>query len=202
MLRFLVIVGSTRQGRRGKAVADWFLTHARRLSPAQWEEADLAALNLPWYESAMSPAFGPLDPDPRVQRWARMVADSDAFVWVTPEYNHGYPAALKNAIDHLYREWVRKPVAIISYGAGSGGVRAVEQLRQVAVELQMAPIRFSVHLPVIRQLINDQGVVEAPDAVPGIAQVVEDLAWWARALKAAREETLAEAATESAGSSS
>jgi NAD(P)H-dependent FMN reductase len=194
MLRFLVVVGSTRQGRRGRAVADWFLTHARRLSADRWDLADLAELNLPWYESAMSPAFGPVDPDPRVQAWARMVAESDAFVWVTPEYNHGYPAALKNAIDHLYREWVRKPVAIISYGAGSGGVRAVEQLRQVAVELQMAPIRFSVHLPMIRQLMNDEGEVVAPDAVPGIAQVVEDLTWWARALKAAREEALAEAA--------
>jgi NAD(P)H-dependent FMN reductase len=187
MLKFLVVVGSTREGRRGKAVAEWFLEQARHVSADDWREVDLAEMALPWFRSAASPAAGSLDPHPALAAWSRLVAESDGFVWVTAEYNHGYPAALKNAIDHLYREWVRKPVALVSYGGPAGGARAAEQLRQVAVELQMAPTRFGIHLPMVGRLMDAAGHLAAPDAVAGVAPLVEDLRWWALALKVARE---------------
>jgi NAD(P)H-dependent FMN reductase len=185
-LQLLVVVGSTRRGRRGRAVADWFLEGARRLGGADWLLADLAEIPLPWFESERSPAVGQPDGHHAVQTWRRLVDSSDGFVWVTPEYNHGYPAALKNAIDHLYHEWVRKPVALVSYGGYAGGARAAEQLRLVAVELQMAPIRPSIVLPRVGLLMNPEGRLEAPELEPAIQDVADDLRWWAEALKAAR----------------
>ena len=188
MPKLLLVVGSTREGRRGRVIADWFLERAQELGIAEWSVADLAELDLPWFASAKSPAYaGPAD-DPAVKRWAAMVQESDGFAWVASEYNHGYAAPLKNAIDHLYKEWVRKPVAMVTYGGYAGGARAAEQLRQVAVELQMAPIRFGVHLPLPLGLVTPEGALDVPDSLAAsVGDTVRDLVWWADALKTARE---------------
>ena len=115
-------------------------------------------------------------------------------MFVTPEYNHGYPAVLKNALDHLYREWGHKPAAVASYGASSGGYRAVEQLRQVFVELRMVPVREQVGVPTVWEAfdaeghIRDEGLSRAADAM------LNELVWWATTLKPTRAIRLAEAA--------
>jgi NAD(P)H-dependent FMN reductase len=191
MTKLLVVVGSTREGRRGRAVADWFLARARAATPeAEWAVADLGALDLPWFRSSRSPGYGPLDPHPSVARWAALVGASDGFVWVGAEYNHGYAAPLKNAIDHLYGEWARKPVAMVTYGGVAGGARAAEQLRLVAVELQMAPVRVGVHLQLMGIMTPDGGLAPTPPQDMAADQTAQDLLWWANALKAARAATV------------
>jgi NAD(P)H-dependent FMN reductase len=116
------------------------------------------------------------------------MAQGDGYVFVTPEYNFGYPAVLKNALDHIYHEWNNKPVGFVSYGGGAGGSRAVQQLRQVVVELQMAPIRAGIVIPFARRLFDESGGIK-DEAYDGRANaLLEQLLWWTRALKAARAE--------------
>lgn len=184
--RIVVVVGSTRQGRRGRAVADWFMSHVQQAHPeASWELADLAACGLPWMEEAVPPSVQESG-HPAVKAWAELIRGADGFVWITAEYNHGYPASLKNAIDLLYHPWVRKPVAMVSYGGGAGGSRAAEQLRQVAVELQMVPTRFGVVVPGIWQALDEHGVPKDTLLAKSVDALADDLTWWARALHAAR----------------
>ena len=122
---------------------------------------------------------------PEAETWSENVARADGYVIVTPEYNHGYPAVLKNALDHLYTEWTRKPVAFVGYGGLAGGVRSIEQLRQVVVELQMAPIRYDVVIPRARRVFADGA--PADEVYASLAnRMLDQLAWWARALKQAR----------------
>ena len=125
--------------------------------------------------------------DEQAQRWAEVVGRADGFVIVTPEYNHGYPAVLKSALDAVYREWNRKPVAFVSYGGWSAGTRGVQQLRQIAIELQMAPIRASVAMQFAQRLFDAEGTLQNPDLFNTAATaLLDDLSWWAHALRAAR----------------
>jgi NAD(P)H-dependent FMN reductase len=131
-----------------------------------------------------------------VQKWAAKIKEGDAFIIVTPEYNHGYPAVLKNAMDVIYPEWNRKPVGFVAYGSAMGA-RSVEQLRQVAVELQMAPIRNAIHIPVDIFFAAMMGKgVQGPEMFEPIRKgpmgdpverFFNDLLWWARVLKYGRE---------------
>jgi NAD(P)H-dependent FMN reductase len=115
------------------------------------------------------------------------VASADAFVFVTPEFNHGYPASLKSALDAVYVEWAAKPATFVSYGGAAGGVRAVEQLRQVLVELHAVPIRDAVLLPLARQLFDTEGTLIDPEGLaPSVKATLDHLLWWAHALRAAR----------------
>jgi NAD(P)H-dependent FMN reductase len=146
-IRIGVIVGSTRPKRFSEKPAGWICEELRAHDAVEAELMDLRGYPLPFFQEPVSPAS---QSEPYrhsiVQKWTAKVASMDGFVIVTPEYNHGYPAVLKNALDYVYREWNGKPVGFVSYGS-VGGARAVEQLRQVAVELQMIPIRPSVHIP-------------------------------------------------------
>ena len=155
-----VILGSTRQGRHGDKVANWFMHHAGARDDISVELVDLADWPLPFFDSPVPPAYAP-SPDPRTRAWAAKVAEADGYVLVTPEYNHGYPAVLKNALDHLYREWNGKPVGFVGYGGPGGGVRAVEQLRQVVVELSMFPLRHQVILANAYAAFDDTGTLTA-----------------------------------------
>ena len=121
--RILIILGSTRQNRQGATVGRWSAGRASRHSGAVFESVDLRDWPLPFLDSPVPPAFGQYDPAAR--RWAETMDAADGFVFVTPEYNHGHPAVLKNALDHLYREWGHKPAAIVSYGAAGAGTRGV-----------------------------------------------------------------------------
>jgi NAD(P)H-dependent FMN reductase len=146
MTRIAIITGSTRIHRRGKAVADWALTTARQVIPesVEVEQVDLAAFGLPVLDEPAPAMFGIVKHE-HTKRWAEAIGSYDGYVFVTAEYNHGVPGALKNAIDYLFYEWNDKAVGFVSYGV-NGGVRAVEQLRQVAAELKLADVRTQVAL--------------------------------------------------------
>jgi NAD(P)H-dependent FMN reductase len=177
----LVILGSTREGRIGERVARWLMRQLRR-----WPEADFVLVDLRDYPLPIYEGPSPDHRDAAVQRWVDKVAAADGYIVVTPEYNHGYPAALKSALDHAYQEWNRKPVAFVSYGGHAAGYRAVEQLRLVAVELQMVPIREQVAIQSPWTAFDAQGELSRSGADEAVQRMVDDLLWWARALRQAR----------------
>jgi|SRR5205823_3098406 len=119
--------------------------------------------------------------------WSEQVARADGYVLVTPEHNHGYPAPLKNALDHLFSEWNRKPVGFVSYGAAAGGLRPVEQLRQVAIELEMAPVRRHVAIPRVWEALDGSGAPRDPQLAEQAHALLDEMAWWATALRGARQ---------------
>jgi NAD(P)H-dependent FMN reductase len=149
-----VIIGSTRPGRVGLGIADWFVEEARAHGGFDVRVVDLAELALPLLDEPHHPRLGRYVHD-HTHAWSAIIDSSDAIVMVTPEYNAGYPAALKNAIDYLSREWAHKPVGFVSYGGVSGGTRAVQQLKQVVTMLKMLPVVEAVTLPFVTQHITD-----------------------------------------------
>jgi NAD(P)H-dependent FMN reductase len=162
MATLTVITGSTRPGRAGAAIAEWFAGHARACGCfANVGETDLAELNLPMLDEPNHPRLHQYS-QPHTIAWSETVQGSDAFVLVTPEYNHGYPAPLKNALDFLSQEWSHKPVAFISYGGLAAGTRAVQQLIEVVTALGMVPINRAVAIPFFNRLIDDTNRL-APD---------------------------------------
>ena len=185
-----VIVGSTREGRFSEKPAKWILQHLRKRKGVDARLLDLRDFPMPFFDQPATPAT-PGRPDFEhdvVQKWTAAIAESDGFVFVTPEYNYGPPAVLKNAIDWVYPEWRRKAVCFVSYG-NAGGARGVQQLRQNVIELQLAPIRSSVHIPVATLLAHYQGGdVDAglAELDPPAGAMIDDLLWWTAALKTAR----------------
>ncbi|MFJ8232361.1 NADPH-dependent FMN reductase [Streptomyces sp. NPDC094448] len=178
-MRLAVILGSNRHGRFGPVIADWFLEHTAVRSDFTTEVVDVAATDLPT-------SF-----EPAAHEGARAVAASlaaaDAFIVVTPEFNHSYPAALKNLIDWHGPEWYAKPVAFVSYGGVSGGLRAVEHLRQVFAELHATTVRSTVSFADAHTHFDAEGRHRDPERCDAAAKgMLDQLAWWARALKEAR----------------
>ena len=148
-LKLAIILGSTRPGRNGKAVADWVLEKAKARTKAGYELVDLADYPLPHLDEAMPPTLGQYAGE-HTKAWAAKIGSYDGFVFVTPEYNHSTSGVLKNAIDYLYAEWNNKAAAFVSYGS-LGGARAIEHLRGVCSELQIAHVRQpqrGLHVPV------------------------------------------------------
>jgi len=186
--RIGIVIGSTREGRFGDKPAHWIHEIATQRSDLDIELIDLRDHPLPFFNEPMSPAWAPVKNE-AARRWADKLATLDGLIVVTPEYNHGPSAVLKNAFDYAYKEFIRKPIGFVGYG-GVGAARAVEQLRLVAVELQMAPVRNAVHIGMVEFLgIWQQG--KTFDDFPHLAQaangMLDDIAWWTRALKTARE---------------
>lgn len=181
----LVILGSTRQGRNGDAVAQWLMSRLYARFDATFELVDLREIALPFFDAPAGPAYGAVAAEAR--GWADRVQAADGFIFITPEYNHGYPAPLKNAIDHLYREWGHKPAAIVSYGGLAGGYRAAEQLRQVLVELKVVPVREQVGVPAIWAAFDEAGEPRDAGLDGAIDAMATELLWWATALIPARE---------------
>ena len=185
-----IILASIRENRFGDKPAKWIMEHAEKQEGVSAELLDLRDYQLPIFAEGISPSqikgdYG----KPDVDRWAKKISEADAFIIVTPEYNHGYPSALKNNIDYIYKEWNKKSVGFVAYGS-TGGARAISQLKQVAVELQMSPIRTSVHIFFPWNLVDEKGELKpgALDVNEKSAQIMFDqLLWWARALKVARE---------------
>ncbi len=176
-----VILGSTRQGRFGDRVAEWFVAETRDRTDASIELVDLRDWPLPFFDQPVPPMAGDYA-DPAQRRWGEKVAAADGFVIVTPEYNHGYPAVLKNALDHLYAEWVGKPVGFVGYGGPGGGIRAVEQLRQVVIELGMLPTRAQVAIPRVYQAF-EAGPPDASHLRRSAAGVLDEVVALARRLR-------------------
>ncbi|MEJ1202782.1 MULTISPECIES: NAD(P)H-dependent oxidoreductase [unclassified Streptomyces] len=182
VLRLAVIIGSSREGRTGPAVARWFVEEARSSAMFDIDVLDLAGVELP-----LSLTHGPGPGSAEVLgAVAGRLESADAFVVITPEYNHSFTAPMKNLIDWHRTEWQAKPVAFVSYGGLSGGLRAVEQLRQVFAELHATTIRDTVSFHGIREHIGDDGALSAPGATVPAKVMLEKLQWWAAALKDAR----------------
>lgn len=189
-----IILGSTRQNRFSDKPGAWMLGETKKKDGIESELLDLRDYPMPFYDEPMSPAMikdGAYSNE-IVKRWAAKIKEADAFIIVTPEYNHGTSGVLKNALDSVYAEWNNKPVSFVSYG-GVSGARAVEQLRTVAIELQMAPIRSAVHIPGGPwNLLDEHGNLKEAVFVPfekSAAAMLDQLLWWARALKTAREQS-------------
>jgi NAD(P)H-dependent FMN reductase len=184
-LKIKVIVGSTRANRFSEKTSQWILQGAQQRLDFEVELLDLRDYALPFFEEAMPPGMAKDSYDhPEVARWRDKIREADGFIVCTPEYNHGYPAVLKNALDYVYFAWNRKAMAFVSWG-GAGGARAVEQLRLVAVELGMTPLRSAVHIP-NPWFIRDIAELDTDVYQRGAASLLDELAWWAGALRAAR----------------
>ncbi len=185
-----VIVGSTRVGRFSDKPATWIAEELKKHEGLSVEIVDLQDYEMPFFNEPVSPSYKS-EPykNEAVARFTAKIAEGDAFVIVTPEYNHSTSGVLKNAMDWVYQEWNNKPVAFVSYGS-VGGARAVEQLRLVAVELQMAPMREAVHFVGNEFFPVLFGKAEASDmfakATDQASKMIAQLSWWARALKNAR----------------
>ncbi|MEH1122951.1 NADPH-dependent FMN reductase [Micromonospora sp. CPCC 206061] len=158
MPRLTVIIASTRPGRIGGRVADWFTGIARDHSGFDVSVADLAEINLPFLDEPHHPSEGRYLHE-HTRRWSATIAEADAFVFVMPEYNFGFSAPLKNAIDYLYHEWQYKPVAFVSYGMTSAGLRAVQMIKQVVTTLKMMPVTEAVSIP-LRQAVDADGQLQ------------------------------------------
>ncbi|GAA4617677.1 NAD(P)H-dependent oxidoreductase [Actinoallomurus liliacearum] len=183
MVRLAVIIASTRNGRFGPTVAEWFTVRARRRGDLEVDLVDLAETRLPSTLCDHDEAV-----PPRVAEFGARLAAADAFVVVTPEYNQSFPAPLKTAIDWLYEEWHAKPVAFVAYGRESGGLYAVAQLRQVFTELHAVPIAASITLPCYWDLFAADGSWPKATAAcnAAVTPLLDQLVWWARALRDAR----------------
>lgn len=184
----LVILGSSREHRFGGTVAQWFMRQTELRTDVTFELADLRDWQHSYFNRAKPAATSDYEDDAEARRWAEVVGRADGFVVVSPEYNYGYPAVLKSALDSVYREWNHKPIAFVTYGGWDGGVRAMQQLREVSVELQMAPVRTSVVLQFGPRLFNAEGELKDPEMLERQAsRMLDDLAWWTYALRAARQ---------------
>lgn len=186
--RIGIVIGSTRESRFADKPAQWFHGIASQRTDITAELVDLRDYPMPFFDEPLSPAWAPVKNE-AAQRWAQKLATLDGLVVITAEYNHGPTAVLKNAFDYAYKEFARKPIGFVGYG-GVGAARAVEQLRLVATEVQMAPVRNAVHIGMAEFMgIWREG--KAFEDYPHLAQsasgLLDDMAWWAKALKSARE---------------
>ena len=191
--KIAVIIGSTRQGRFGDKPAQWIFERARARGDFNVELVDLRDHPLPFFDEPASPAWAPSKSE-AARQWQKKVAGFDGYIVVAAEYNRGPTAVLKNALDYAYKEWTNKPIAFVAYG-GVGGARAVEHLRLSAIELQMAPIRVAVHIlmPDFMAIMQGQKKLgEIEHLNKGADDMLTQLAWWARVLKAARSEAKSE----------
>ena len=184
MLRIAIIVGSTRPGRKAKAVAEWVHGIASKRGDAAYEIVDIADFSLPLLDEEIPPSRGQYS-QPHTKAWAAKIGAFDAFVFVTPEYNHGTSGALKNAIDFLYKEWNNKAAGFVGYGGG-GGIRAVENLRLIMGELQVADVRAQVALSLATDFENYTVFKPAAYHEKVLNQVFDQVVAWGGALKELR----------------
>jgi NAD(P)H-dependent FMN reductase len=184
-LKIGIVIGTTRPGRNGEAVARWVHDIAARRKDAAFELVDVKDYNLPLLDETMPPSFGQYA-NAHTKAWAAKIASFDAFVFVTGEYNHGIPGALKNAIDYLYAEWNNKAAGFVGYG-GVGGARAVEQLRLSLSELQIATVRAQVALSLFTDFENFRTFKPAAMHETYLNGMLDQLVAWGGALKTLRD---------------
>jgi NAD(P)H-dependent FMN reductase len=181
-----VIIGSTRPGRVGSAVADWIIDRARSHGDFEVEVTDLAVLNLPIFDEPNHPRLRRYV-NQHTKDWSEIVERSDAFVFVIPEYNYGFNAATKNAIDYLNQEWQNKPAGIVSYGGVAAGTRAAQMLKQVMSALKMVPVTDSVNIPFVGEKLDEERRLKPNEIMESAATaMLDELARWAQALRPLR----------------
>jgi len=186
-----VILGSIRKIRRGERVAKWLMPQLSQFKDVEFELLDLRDYPLPFYSEDNSPdSLENGYTNKMATKWAAKIGEKDAFIIIAAEYNHGPAAVLKNALDWVYNEWVKKPIAFVSYAPGAGsGIRSVEQLRENVIELQMAPMREAIHISHVLDTIDEKGNLAKGHYNDRVVIVVEQLLWWAKALKEARDKS-------------
>lgn len=185
MIKVAIILGSTRPGRKGEAVARWVHELARTRSDAEFELVDIADYNLPLLDEPVPPSLGKYTKE-HTRAWSAKIASFDAYVLVTPEYNHGPSGALKNALDFVYREWNNKAAGFVGYGS-AGGTRAVEQLRLIMAELQVATVRNQVALSLRTDFENFSVFKPAPHHEKTLHAMLDQVIAWGGALKTLRQ---------------
>jgi NAD(P)H-dependent FMN reductase len=186
-LRIGLILSTTRNGRFADKPAEWLLEIARRRTDATFEVVDLRDYPMPFFDEPRGPITVPAANEV-AQRWAKKLAELDGYVFITAEYNHGIPAVLKNALDHIYAPVVRKPASFVAYG-NAGGARAVEQLRLVLAELQVASLKHTVHIgysEFVGMLMKGKTFADFPYLEDAAVKLLDDLVWWTRTLRAGR----------------
>jgi NAD(P)H-dependent FMN reductase len=184
MLKVAIITGSTRPGRKSETVARWVHGIAAQRSDAAFEVVDIADFDLPLLDEPMPPILNQYS-KPHTKAWAARIGTFDAFVFVTPEYNHSTSGALKNAIDYLYREWNDKVAGFVSYG-GVGGARAVEHLRLIMGEIKVADVRAQVALSMFTDFTNFSQLTPAPHQTDAVGVVLDQVLAWSAALASLR----------------
>lgn len=193
MTKIGIVVGSTRPGRNAEAVARWVRDIAAKRTDAQFEVVDINDFNLPLLDEPLPPSLGQYS-KPHTLAWAKKIAEFDGYVFVTPEYNHSTSAALKNALDYLYAEWNNKAAGFVGYGS-AGGTRAVEHLRLVVGELQVADVRAQVSLSLMTDFENFSTFKPADYHEASATQMLDQVVAWSSALKALRDADAAEVPT-------
>ena len=184
MLKVAIILGSTRPNRIGEAVARWVYEIAAKRTDATFELVDIRDFNLPLLDEPFPPSRGQYS-QPHTHEWAAKIAAADSFVFVTAEYNHGIPGALKNAIDFLYREWNHKAAGFVSYGS-VGGARAVESLRLVMGEVKIADVRAQLLLPFATDFEKYTTFTPGPSRETELHRLIDEVLAWGTALKPLR----------------
>lgn len=183
----MILIASTRPGRVGLPVGEWFRERAVLHGGFRVEVVDLAELNLPFMDEPRHPRLRQYVHQ-HTREWSAKVERADAFAFVMPEYNYGFSAPLKNALDYLHHEWAYKPVGFVSYGGVSAGTRAVQMLKQVVTALKMMPVPEAVSIPFVQQFIDDEGQVRANATMDAAADaMLDELLRWVEALRSVRE---------------
>lgn len=181
-----IIIGSTRPGRFGHKAGAWIAELAAANPDATFEVVDLAEINLPLLDEPVPASMAETYTNEHTKAWSKIIGEADGFIFVTPEYNHGVAASLKNAIDYLAKEWYYKPVAFVSYGADASGVRAVEHLRSIVSQLRMVSMHDTVMVSAYGQL-NEQGDFTPTEAQNADAErMLKHIAFWSAELQPIR----------------
>jgi len=186
-MNLTVIIASTRPGRAGLPIANWFVEHAKKDARFEVVVADLKEVNLPIFDEPKHPRFQQYEHE-HTKRWSATVARADAYVFVTPEYNYGAPPSIVNAIDYLNKEWAYKPVGFVSYGGVSGGTRSVQMIKQIVTSLRMMPIPEAVTIPFFTQYVDKESGAFAPGETQATAAtaMLDELLRWSDALATLR----------------
>jgi NAD(P)H-dependent FMN reductase len=198
-LKIAIILGTTRRTRFADRPAKWLLDMAAARDDATFELVDLRDYPMPFFEDETSPARKPPN-DENARRWGQKMAEYDGFIFITAEYNHSISGVLKNALDYAYNEFVRKPATFLGYG-GVGAARAVEQLRLILAEMQVASLKHAVHingLEFLGMLRGGKDFSDYPYLAETVPPMLDNLVWWARTLKVGREGKVLEPAAQSA----
>ncbi len=185
MIKVGIVIGSTRPGRKAEAVAKWAYEIAKKRTDAEYELVDLVDFALPLLDEAIPPSMGKYEKE-HTKKWAAKIASYDAFVFVTPEYNHATSGALKNAIDFIYAEWNDKAAGFVSYGS-AGGVRAVENLRLVLAECQVATVRAQVVLSLATDFEKNTTFTPAERHEKSVGTMLDQVVAWGTALRTIRK---------------
>ena len=181
-----IIIGSTRPGRVAPAVADWIAERAREHGGFDVQVTDLAELNLPILDEPNHPRLRQYVHQ-HTKDWSALVEGADAFIFVTPEYNYGFNAALKNAIDYLHGEWQHKPAGIVSYGGVAAGTRAAQMLKQVLTALKMMPMPEAVNIPFVHSHLDEDGRLKPTEAMEASATaMLDELLRWTESMRSLR----------------